>query len=61
MLIISIILFAIFVANVAMGALARAAFLGDVSEMLVLFAASLFFVAAIIKREAAAKEDNQSN
>ncbi|MGB3313610.1 MAG: hypothetical protein WBB85_04295 [Albidovulum sp.] len=48
-------LFTIFVANVAFGAILGAAFLGDVSEMLVLFAASIAFVASILRREAAAK------
>ena len=45
-------IFAIFVANVLMGALARAPFLGDVGEMLTLFAASVAFVVAILMREA---------
>lgn len=45
-------LFAVFVANVAMGALASQPFLGDIGEMLVMFAASIAFVAAILKREA---------
>ena len=61
MLLISLALFSVFVANVVLGAFANASFLGDVGEMLVLFAASLCFVVAILKREAAAKENNQSN
>ncbi|WP_420584848.1 hypothetical protein [Ruegeria sp.] len=48
----SIIVFVIYFANVAMGAFAGSAFLGDVGEMLVLFAASILFVVAILKREA---------
>ena len=44
--------FAIYFANVALGAFAGSAFLGDVGEMLVLFAASIFFVVAILKKEA---------
>ncbi len=48
----SIIVFAIYFANVAMGAFAGNAFLGDVGEMLVLFAASILFVVAILKKEA---------
>lgn len=48
----SIIVFAIYFANVALGAFASSAFLGDVGEMLVLFAASILFVVAILKREA---------
>lgn len=52
-LIASIVVFAVYFANVVMGAFANSAFLGDVSEMLVLFAASILFVVAILKREAA--------
>ncbi len=48
----SIIVFVIYFANVAMGAFAGGAFLGDVGEMLVLFAASILFVVAILKKEA---------
>ena len=49
------VLFAVFVANVVLGAMSGAKFLGDVSEMLVLFAASIAFVASILRREVAAK------
>lgn len=55
---ISVILFLVYVANVVLGAMTAAPLLSDVSEMLVLFAASIFFVAAILRREAAAKKDN---
>ncbi|MFA3919794.1 hypothetical protein [Ruegeria hyattellae] len=48
----SIVVFVIYFANVALGAFAGSAFLGDVGEMLVLFAASILFVVAILKREA---------
>ena len=48
----SIATFLLYFANVALGAFAGSAFLGDVGEMLVLFAASILFVVAIIKREA---------
>ena len=48
----SIIVFATYFANVALGAFANSAFLGDVGEMLVLFAASILFVVAILKKEA---------
>ncbi|WP_109312496.1 hypothetical protein [Ruegeria sp. AU67] len=55
----SALVFAIYFANVALGAFANSAFLGDVGEMLVLFAASILFVVAILKKEAArdAKSD----
>lgn len=48
----SLIVFVIYFANVALGAFAGSAFLGDVQEMLVLFAASILFVVAILKKEA---------
>ena len=48
----SAILFVFFGVNVAMGAMGGAPLLGDVGEMLVLFAASLSFVVAILKKEA---------
>ncbi|WP_282152686.1 hypothetical protein [Ruegeria atlantica] len=55
----SALVFVIYFANVALGAFANSAFLGDVGEMLVLFAASILFVVAILKKEAArdAKSD----
>ena len=49
----SVVVFAIYFANVALGAFANSAFLSDVGEMLVLFAASILFVVAILKKEAA--------
>jgi hypothetical protein len=48
----AIVVFIVYFANVALGAFAGSAFLGDVGEMLVLFAASILFVVAILKREA---------
>lgn len=54
----SVAAFAVYFANVALGAFAGSAFLGDVGEMLVLFAASILFVVAILKREAARKNEN---
>ena len=54
----SIIVFVIYFANVAMGAFAGSAFLGDVGEMLVLFAASILFVVAILKKEADRDTEN---
>lgn len=54
-LIASFLAFAVFSTNVAMGAFANAAFMGDVAEMLVLFTATILFVIAILKREAARK------
>ncbi|WP_209503868.1 MULTISPECIES: hypothetical protein [unclassified Ruegeria] len=56
----SIVVFAIYFANVALGAFAGSAFLGDVGEMLVLFAASILFVVAILKKEADRNETDGS-
>ncbi len=56
----SVIVFAIYFANVALGAFASSAFLGDVGEMLVLFAASILFVVAILKKEADRRDKNGS-
>ena len=52
----SIIVFAIYFANVTMGAFGSGVFLGDVWEMLVLFAAAILFVVAILIREADRKK-----
>lgn len=49
----SILVFLVFATNVAMGAFAGAAFMGSVAEMLVLLFATVLFVVAILKREAA--------
>lgn len=55
----SFIVFFVFFANVALGAFADSAFLGDVGEMLVLLFASVLFVVAILKKEAdRAKSDD---
>ena len=56
----SAIVFVVYFANVAMGAFASAAFLSDVGEMLVLFAASILFVVAILQKEADRKNKNGS-
>lgn len=57
-LILSVILFAAFVGNVVLSSVTNDPILGDVAEMLVLFAASIAFVAAILQREAKAKSNN---
>jgi len=56
----SIVVFVMYFANVALGAFASAAFLGDVGEMLVLFTASILFVVAILQKEAARKNKDGS-
>ncbi len=58
---ISACLFAIFAANVVLGAVTGSPILGDVPEMLVLFAASIAFVAVILQREALAQNNNDNS
>ena len=48
-------LFVLFFTNVAMGAAGMGVFLGDVAEMLTLFASALFFVVGVLAREAEAR------
>lgn len=48
----ALILFAVFFANVVVGAAGGGAPLNDVAEMLTLFAATILFVAGVLKREA---------
>ena len=55
-LLIASLLFAGFVADVLMGALAGGSVLSDVQQMILLFAASIAFVVAILRREAEAKK-----
>ncbi|MDJ1016700.1 MAG: hypothetical protein QNJ35_09335 [Paracoccaceae bacterium] len=57
-LIIAVLLFGIYIANVVMGAMPNMSpFVGDVQEMLILFAASIAFVIAVLRREAAEKNN----
>lgn len=56
----SVIVFIVYFTNVALGASSGSAFLGDVGEMLVLFAASILFVIAILQKEAARKDKDGS-
>ena len=55
---IAAVLFGIFFGNVVLGAFGGTPFLGDLGEMLTLLAASLAFVVAILRREAAASTDD---
>lgn len=50
----ALVCFAIFFTNVALGAARAGVFLGDVAEMLTLFAAAILFVVGILAREKAA-------
>ena len=59
-LIASILVFALYFTNVALGAFADAAIFGDVGEMLILFAATILFVVAILQSEAVRNETNDS-
>lgn len=54
-------LFLLFVANVLQGSMGGAAFLSDVSEMLLLAAVSVSFVFAMLKAERKEKEKKTSN
>lgn len=51
-LIVSVVCLAIFVVNVAVGSIAGSPPLGNVAEMVLLFAASIFFVVHLLKCEA---------
>lgn len=55
-LVASVIVFALYFANVALGAFAGAAVLGDIGEMLVLLVATILFVVVILKKEADRQE-----
>ena len=59
-LISAVIVFLAFFLNVALGAFADAAFLGDVGEMLVLSCASVLFVVAILRKEADRSKSDDS-
>ena len=59
-LICAVFVFAVFFSNVALGAFADAAFLGDVGEMLVLSCASVLFVVAILRKEADRSKNDDS-
>ena len=54
--VIAALLVAAFTANVALGALTGAPVVGNVAEMVVLFAAAIAFSVGILRSESAAKE-----
>lgn len=54
----SLIVFVVYFVNVALGAFWGTVYLGDVGEMLVLFAAAILFVLAILQKEADRKDKN---
>ncbi|MDJ0859155.1 MAG: hypothetical protein QNI90_04750 [Dinoroseobacter sp.] len=56
----AIVFFGIYVTNVFLGATSSSAFMGDVAEMLTLFVAAIFFTIAILRREAAAKSQKET-
>lgn len=56
----AIIVFSAFFLNVALGAFADAAVLGDVGEMLVLSCAAVLFVVAILRKEADRSKSDDS-
>ena len=55
------VLLILFTANVIIGAVTDTPVVGIVSEWLILFAASIFFVIAILRREAAAQNKDTTN
>lgn len=57
----SVIVFAIYVANVVLGAMTNAPFFDDVAEMVILFIAAILFTVAILKAEAADKDRKDKN
>ena len=59
-LILSVVIFAVCIANVFLGATGGSPFVGDVSEMLILFAAVIAFVIAVLQREAAERNQNDN-
>ena len=52
----AIILFVVFILNVALGSIYNASFIGDVGEMLVLSGVTILFVITILTKEAEAKK-----
>ncbi len=54
---IAVVLFAAYFLNVFLGAVTSSPLIGDIPEMLVLVVSTLFFVVAILKREAEAKDE----
>ncbi|NVO58021.1 hypothetical protein HW561_19680 [Rhodobacteraceae bacterium B1Z28] len=59
LLTLALLLFAVFGTNVVLGSMGMGGFLGDVSEMLILLAATIAFVAAILQKEAAEKRSKE--
>jgi hypothetical protein len=57
----ALILLVAFTANVVMGALGDARFVGNVAEMVVLLAAAIAFVVGVLQREARDKKDENIN
>lgn len=52
LLVVAAVLFAAFVINVSIGSFGATPLLGNVGEMLLLFAVSIAFTASVLKREA---------
>jgi len=59
--IVALILVAAFTANVVIGAIGDAPLVGNVAEMVILFAAAISFSAGILKSEARAKAQEKTN
>ena len=57
----ALICFALFFGNVSLGAAGQGVFLGDVAEMMLLFAAALLFVVGVLVREAGANHQEANH
>jgi hypothetical protein len=57
----SLICFGIFFTNVAFGAAKKGVFLGDVAEMLMLFASTVLFVIGVLGKEARAEKTKKTS
>ncbi|QFU07748.1 hypothetical protein PARPLA_02033 [Rhodobacteraceae bacterium THAF1] len=60
-LLITVVLFGVYLSNVVLGALSGSAFMGDVGELLFLAASALSFTAAILKAEATKHQKDQQD
>ena len=60
-LILALVLFLAFFANVSSGAAGQGVVLGDVAEMLTLFGAAILFVIGVLLREAADRRENKTD
>ena len=60
-LLITVVLFGVYLANVVLGALTGAAFMGDLGELLFLAASALTFTATILQAEARHRQQDRQD